>query len=1182
MKRITGAFLCDREFLEFRKALFECFSMEKHLPLVANGLASGASEAWIAETARAVTGEGRNLLLLLPNEAEARSLAAFLADADIPSAFYPVRDLITHTVTASHDLERERLSVLERLLSGGFCAVSTPAAAMQLTMPVAILEEHSISLAVGDEIDPDRFLAKLVRMGFSPVETVEGAGQFARRGGIIDVFSPAAEAPVRIELFGDEIDRMAFFDPRTQRVTENAPSLSVLPAKEVLADAEALEKVKRQILRRMAKTNDEIAKNALQNELYSIENGLDLAFLDKYISLVYNGDETSIFSFLGVPGTPAVFIVGTTAVEKGATESEETALVDARALVSEGMLSQKYARFTLSAQELWHACDTAVSVHVNTFSSGLGGRKTGGLFGFRTRTTPFYGDNLSLLVEDLHAMKETGMRVLIATGTPAAATALRDALAERGFSPVIAADTTGATDIPYGGIGIFPTDVPAGFELMTARLAVISLTERRDKIAAHRRRQRRAAKKMGAGKRILSYAELSPGDYVVHDSHGIGQYEGLESMTIGGVTRDYVTVRYAGTDKIHIPADRLDTISRYIGARAEDGTVKLSRVGGTEWFRAKERAKRAAKDIAKDLVQLYAARQRKPGFAFPADCDMEREFALSFGYEETEPQLQAIDEIKGDMLRPCPMDRLLCGDVGFGKTEVAFRAIFKAIIAGKQAAILVPTTILALQHYETALSRFRGYPVTIEMLSSFRTPTQQEKILRRLARGEIDLVIGTHSLLAKRVQFRDLGLLVVDEEQRFGVGQKEKLKQIAEGVDVLTLSATPIPRTLNMAMSGIRDMSVLDEAPLDRFPVQTYVLEHDNAIIFDAIRKELRRGGQVLYLYNRVSTIDTVAARLAAAIPEARIVYAHGQMEKRELEEIWQALVRGEIDVLVCTTIVETGVDLPNANTLIIEDADRMGLSQLHQIRGRVGRSGRHAYAYFTYRRGKTLSEIAEKRLAAIREYAEFGAGFRIALRDLEIRGAGNLLGAEQHGHIDAVGYDMYVKILNYAILEEKGELPPPPFEAKIDIPTDALIPEKYIASAAQRMEMYKKISLIRTEDDLHDVFDEFCDRFGDPPRVTERLLSIALCRASAEDARIERVSLVGREIRFYAEKIDLSVWSEVFHTVGGLSFSGGSRPYVSYRMKGNEDATAIAQKILVAYVKTMDADTEEKDGKIK
>ena len=650
------------------------------------------------------------------------------------------------------------------------------------------------------------------------------------------------------------------------------------------------------------------------------------------------------------------------------------------------------------------------------------------------------------------------------------------------------------------------------------------------------------------------------------------RFEGMQQIRTDGVTRDYITIRYAGTDSLLLPADRLELISKYIGAGSAEGAVRLSKLGGADWSRAKSRAKSSAQDMAKELVRLYAERQRREGFAFPPDCDMEREFADAFEFEETEPQAQAIAEITGDMMRPIPMDRLLCGDVGFGKTEVALRAAFKAIVGGKQAAILVPTTILAMQHYQTAISRMRSFPVEIEMLSRLRKPKEQELIRRRLERGQIDLIIGTHSLLSKQIRFRDLGLLIVDEEQRFGVRQKEKLKTLATDVDVLTLTATPIPRTLNMAMSGIRDMSVLDEAPADRQPVQTYVMEHDDIVISEAIRKELARGGQVLYLYNRVETMEKPAARLSEQFPEAQITVAHGKMDKEELEDIWQSLVRGEIDILICTTIIETGVDLPNANTLIIEDADRMGLSQLHQIRGRVGRSGRQAYAYFTYRRGKSLSEEAEKRLKAIREYAEFGAGFKIALRDLEIRGAGNLLGAEQHGHIDAVGYDLYVKILNEAILEERGIVTEVPPEAQIDISVDAHIPEGYIRTSPERMEMYKKISYVRSPEDLSDVLDEFTDRYGDPPRPVARLLWVAVSRAIATRMHFTKIECKDNHLRFLSDKPDLAVWSALLPDHPGLRFVGSGTAPVVYRLGRGEDIAETLYRLMVAYEKAFKA----------
>jgi transcription-repair coupling factor (superfamily II helicase) len=702
-----------------------------------------------------------------------------------------------------------------------------------------------------------------------------------------------------------------------------------------------------------------------------------------------------------------------------------------------------------------------------------------------------------------------------------------------------------------------------GYDMIMGRCALISMAEDEGaRVMANRRRQR-ILKKVGGAERIMSHADLSVGDYVVHSSYGIGLFEGIESVRVDGVTKDYITIKYAGTDKLFVPCDRLESIGKYIGDKASDGSVKLSKMGGTEWHKTKARAKSSAKDIAKKLITLYAERQRSQGFAFSPDNEMELEFADSFPFAETPSQLQAIDEIKSDMMRPVPMNRLLCGDVGFGKTEVALRAAFKAVMDGKQVAFLVPTTILALQHYETAMARFRGYPVTVEMLSRFRTPKEQKSIRERCERGAVDILIGTHKLFSKQLSFRDLGLLIVDEEQRFGVAQKEKLKEMRENIDVLTLSATPIPRTLNMAMNGIADMSVLDDAPEDRHPVQTYVLEHDEAVIHDAINREISRGGQVLYLYNNTSTIDFVAHKIMTAIPTARVAYAHGQMDKDDLEDIWGALVRQDIDVLVCTTIIETGVDLPNANTLIIEDADKMGLSQLHQIRGRVGRSRRQAYAYFTYRPGKALSEVATKRLSAIREYAEFGAGFKVALRDLEIRGAGNLLGAEQHGYIDSVGYDLYVRLLQEAVAEERGEVKKPLFESHIDIRVDAHIPEYFISSSASRMEIYKKISLLREPEEADDIYDEIADRFGDIPKTVERLIDVSLCRAICERAEISRVEKDGYNLRFYMDKCDLSLWSEIIEKHKGRLMGCGGKAPIFYKLTPKDEPLKALRQVL-------------------
>ena len=797
--------------------------------------------------------------------------------------------------------------------------------------------------------------------------------------------------------------------------------------------------------------------------------------------------------------------------------------------------------------------------------------KLSGLFGFRARRCVNYGGNFSMLLEDLLTLRKSLYRIILLTENPNGTDSLIRSLCDADVAATrLSPDEIDGKALEGGRIYVSEGSAE-GFDLVSPKIAILSMADEGGRaVMAHRKRQRIMRKTGGGTKRLMSHADLTEGDYVVHANYGIGLFEGIQTVTVDGVTRDYITIKYAGTDKLFVPCDRLEMIGKYIGERDRDGGVKLSKMGGGEWNRTKSRAKSAAKDIAKGLIALYAERQRKPGFAFPEDSDLEDAFADSFEYEETESQTVAIAEIKADMMKPVPMNRLLCGDVGFGKTEVALRAAFKAIMGGKQVAILVPTTILAMQHYQTAISRMRQYPVTVEMLTRFKKPKEQAEIIRKTKRGEVDILIGTHKLLSKNIEFRDLGLLIVDEEQRFGVAQKEKLKELAVNVDVLTLTATPIPRTLNMAMNGISDISILDEAPEDRRPVQTYVMEHDDGIIYDAIRRELARGGQVLYLYNKVETIDLVASRLMRDMPDARIATAHGQMDKEETQDIWRLLVSGDIDILVCTTIIETGIDLPNANTLIIENADRFGLSQLHQIRGRVGRSERQAYAYFTYRPGKALTEVAEKRLSAIKEYAEFGAGFKIALCDLEIRGAGNLLGAEQHGYIDSIGYDLYVKLLSEAVLEERGELSEKKTESQVDMKVSAHIPESYISSAAGRMEMYKKISLITSSEDERDIYDEFLDRYGELPRSVERLLEVALMRALAEECGISRIEERDGSLIFTVGKPNLAIWSEVFGSYHGMRFSPtGDR--VIYKYKGGEPSR-LGAEIMKCYHKSLAA----------
>ncbi len=1157
----------DREFVSSVETMREAYRAPKPLPIAVNGLSGGAKSAYVVEVVRdAARLSGAPVLIFVEGDEERERMLSLLATADIKAVGYKYREPVFSNISASHDVERERLSVLSLLISGGVDAiVTTASAAVSIAMPRALLEGSSLHIRIGTEISPENMTSRLVSLGFSAVDGVEGRGQFARRGGIIDFWGADMESPVRCEFFGDEIDRLSTFDPLSQRTLENTDTVTLLPAREVVVDTAARERILTEINRLLR--NDSLSEEMrarLSRERASVEAGVGMEFRDKYLSLIY-GEPECLLSYFDK--RTVVIVDGTSACREEAATRVKKIEDDAAGLVSYGAISARYAKYTLGVDAYEKFLNDNLTLHVNPFAGGVGNMKLSGLFGFRSRPTVAYGENISMLLEDLEGLKKGMYRTFLVCETRQGAESLSSTLADAGVA-AIPVYGTGLPDLTgvSGGAVYITVGVCDGFDLISPRIAVLSMARGGGRAVMANKRKQSLRRRIGGVKRLMSHADLIPGDYVVHSSYGIGLFEGIEAVTVEGVTRDYITIRYAGTDKLFVPCERLEVLGKYIGERDKDGKVKLSKMGGTEWTRAKSKAKAATRELAKQLIAIYAERQRRPGFAFPKDSELEERFEAEFEYEETESQLAAIRDIKADMMRSVPMNRLLCGDVGFGKTEVALRAAFKAILGGKQVALLVPTTILALQHYQTALSRMRGYAVSVEMLSRFRKPKERREIIDRVKKGRVDLLIGTHSIISRNVEFRDLGLLIIDEEQRFGVMQKERLRDMARNVDTLMLSATPIPRTLNMAMSGISDISVLDEAPGDRRPVQTYVMEHDDGLIDDAIRRELDRHGQVLYLYNRINDIDLVAGRIQQRLPDARVAYAHGQMEREELEDIWQYLVRGELDVLVCTTIIETGVDLPNANTLIIENAARFGLSQLHQIRGRVGRSERQAYAYLTYRPGKSMSEVAEKRLETIREFAEFGAGFKIALRDMEIRGAGNLLGAEQHGYIESVGYDLYVKLLNEAIIEERGDERPERFESTVVINLSAHIPEEYIPSAATRMEMYKKIALIETASDREDIIDEFTDRFGDMPRPTERLVNVALIKALAERARIRKVEYQQGRVSFITDKPRLEVWSEVFASFTQLSFVGVGSPLIVYRLKGAEDPTEVAVRVLTEY----------------
>lgn len=1086
----------------------------------------------------------KTALVLSADDGECLRFFEDLSSMGLRAAIYPMRDFsLRDTAGSSHEYERQRLDVLNKIVSGQLDVVlATVDAALQYTIPADALKERTRTLESGQEISIEQVLRTLVLCGYQKADQIEGSGQFSHRGGIIDFFPPGSEQPVRIEFWGDEIDTISYFDPGTQRRTDPADSVCISPAVEVLPESTtALAKKIESHAATLRGKNAPKAKAILQTEADKLKAGIHIGSMDKFISLIYTAPATLLEYF--PPETSLLALSeGSNLKEKIRTSHWQWG-EDVRDLLTEGVLCRGLDQFSEEWPYLLQKAESIPSLHMDTFARGSYEIPTRTLINMTVRQLSVWGGSTQLLMEDLESVLHRKYRCVVLAGTKRAATTLAADLKEAGIP---AGYLESISTVNKGTVAVTEGTLSAGFELPSAEFAVITHGRMSEGAKSHTKKK----KKDKNSKEIYSLAELSNGDYVVHSTHGIGIFEGIHKIDSHGIVKDYIKIRYAKNDTLYVPVTQLDLVAKYIGPR-EDAGVKLHRLGGAEWQKSKTRVRAAVKDIAKQLIALYAQRMQTKGFAFPEDNEWQRDFEAHFDYEETEDQLRCIDEIKNDMESEVPMDRLLCGDVGFGKTEVALRAAFKCVTAGKQCAILVPTTILAWQHYQTVLKRTEGFPIDVQLLSRFRKPKQQEETLKKLKRGSVDIIVGTHRLVSKDVQFHDLGLVIIDEEQRFGVAQKERLKEVCNTADVLTLSATPIPRTLNMALSGIRDMSVIEEAPHDRHPVQTYVLEHDTGIIIDALKKELRRGGQAYYLHNDVASITSVAASIQAKIPEARIGIGHGKMEEKELSEVWRQLIDHEIDILVCTTIIETGVDVPNANTLIIDNADRMGLSQLHQLRGRVGRSSRRAYAYLTFNRNKALSEIAQKRLSAIREFTEFGSGFKIAMRDLEIRGAGNILGGEQHGHMESVGYDMYLKLLNEAVAMMKGENPPPADkECTVDMQIQAHIPESYIDSTALRLDVYRRIADIQSVEDSIDVVDELIDRFGEPPAAVKGLIDVALFRNTATALRITEVKQQSTNILLYADTFDME---KVSRLIGGMKgrvlVNAGSKPYISIKL---------------------------------
>ena len=1139
---------------------------------------SGLSAVHRAHFAAGIRQElNRPVVVVCADEGEAERMARDLAALSGEAVrTLSAREFTFHNAAVvSRQYEHRRLSTL-RALAAGECPllVCTVESILQRTIPKTLLTQAAQVLRMGERHDLGELAGTLAAAGYTRCEQVEGVGQFALRGGILDFFSPAHPKPVRVEFFGDEIDAMGLFDPDTQRRIENLGAAEILPAAEVLPQftpggyGGLLDGLDRLISQAKRRKGSETLVQTLEEDRERLSASTAFPAMDRYIALIYPVMATAADYF---PEDAVVVLSESPRVaERGKSYLWQLG-EDAKALMERGELAGELADFARTFEELTEVLADWPVCYLDAFTSSRYPQRPRTLLNLLTKQLPSYGASLETAVSDLAHYVSDGFRTVVLVSSEQRALNLQALLREQKMTTAVDFQLH---ELPgYGKAVIAVGGLTAGMEYPVGRFAV--LTEGQSLLGKKRR-----SKPVTNRQKLGSYADLSPGDLVVHEHHGVGRFLEMTKMTVDGVQKDYVKIAYAGADVLYVPATQLDLVSKYIGS-GEDAqeTRKLSRLGGTDWEKAKTRAKKAVKDLAKGLIQLYAERQRQPGFAFSPDSPWMKEFEDEFEYAETDDQLRCIAEIKQDMEQARPMDRLLCGDVGYGKTEVAFRAIMKCVLDGKQAAILVPTTVLARQHYLTAKQRFAKYPVEIDVVSRFRTQAQMKDTLRRLEQGGIDLLIGTHRLFQKDVKFKDLGLLVIDEEQRFGVQHKEKLKELSKQVDVLTLSATPIPRTLNMALSGIRDMSTLEEPPMDRQPVQTYVLEHDWGVLSDAMRRELERGGQVYYLHNRVETITRTAARIKEMLGEdAAVAVAHGKMSQEELNDVMTRMSDGEVDVLVCTTIIETGIDIANANTLIIEDADHMGLAQLHQIRGRVGRSTRRAYAYLTYRRGKVLTEVASKRLGAIREFAEFGSGFKIAMRDLEIRGAGNVLGPEQSGFLLSVGYDMYLKLLEEAVLEERGEKPERPTECAADLSVAASIPDRYVPSPEQRMDLYRRIAAIRSEADADDVMDELIDRYGDPPRTVNNLISVALLRADAARNGISQIDQKGANLNFYLDQFDLQRVSALCGLEkyrSRLLFSAGERPYLALRLKKGEDALKFGRKLVEDYAKTAPAQTE-------
>lgn len=1100
-----------KTFLQPLQNLAEMEEIQKHIEKNQGILEiSGCMESQKAHIIYGLSGLFPYRLILAEDERRAKEIYEDYRFYDRNVQYYPAKDLLFFQADIHGNLLiRQRMQVVKALLEQKELTVVTSVdGCMDYLMPLEEIKERLLHFRNDSELNLEELTHTLVSLGYERVGQVEMPGQFSVRGGILDLYPLTEENPWRIELWGDEIDSIRTFDAQSQRSLENLEEITIYPAAE------------------------QTGKKALVSFLDYFPKNQSLIFLDEPNRLLENAR----------------------AVEEEFIQSCRNREEKGSRTLSEDWICQVDA--------LCRAWNRRNCVSVSALEPRQEGWKVTEKFYLTVKSINAYNSSFELLVKELKQYKKQGYQIALLSGSRTRAERLAKDLSEEGLNAFYSQDYD--RQIQPGEIMVVYGHVKKGFEYPLIKFAVISESD-----IFGQEQKKKKKKKNYNGKRIQDFSELSIGDFVVHEKHGLGIYKGIEKVEVDKIVKDYIKIEYRGGSNLYILATQLDALQKYAGAEAAK-PPKLNKLGGQEWSKTKSRVRGAVRNIAKELVELYAVRQEKEGFVCGPDTVWQREFEEMFPYEETEDQLSAIEDTKRDMESTKIMDRLVCGDVGYGKTEVALRAAFKAVQESRQVVYLVPTTILAQQHYNTFVQRMKDFPVRVELLCRFRTPAQQKKAIEGLKKGQVDIVIGTHRVLSKDVEFKNLGLLIIDEEQRFGVVHKEKIKQLKKDVDVLTLTATPIPRTLHMSLIGIRDMSVLEEPPMDRIPIQTYVMEYDEETVREAINRELRRGGQVYYVYNRVNDIAEVALRISKLVPDARVDFAHGQMSERELERVMYGFINGEIDVLVSTTIIETGLDISNVNTMIIHDSDRYGLSQLYQLRGRVGRSNRTAYAFLMYRQNMVLRETAEKRLTAMREYTDLGSGFKIAMRDLELRGAGNLLGAEQHGHMNAVGYDLYCKMLSEAVKEAKGIHTMEDFETTIDLNMDAFIPDSYISNEFQKLDTYKRIAGIESQQDYDDMLEELLDRFGEMPRAVLNLLAIAKLKALCHQAYVTEIKQLGKVVRitlYEKARLNPSGIPELMKKYRrGLTFKAEQEPKFILTPQGKliEALSAFAEELLL------------------